>query len=133
MARTHAAQPHPNTGGRFHQDDGILLGKGGEPLPTTPTRGVPTLTPHVQHMDDGELIAPPKPPEPAPVQESVYVCDKTTWQRNMDGYQALHLLDLMLGGLSVTLTPEQFAQVKPDIRWHMRKRPKPVVVEPGDE
>lgn len=142
MARTHAAQPRSTPTSRFHQeeaDGGVLLGKGGEPIPTTPTRGISTLNPHgtgVVHLDDGELIpAPAKPEPPAPV-EYEWLCDRTTWQRNMDGWQALHLLNAMINGmfgqeLSVVLSDAEVRKLPPDTRWHWRKRVKAVV--PAEE
>lgn len=113
-------------------DDGQVFGKGGEPIPVNPQRGIETVHPHakVQHMDDGEIVAPPVkvvPPEPP---NYVFVCDKTTWQRNLDGYQALHLLNTMLGGnLSATVTHDELAKLPSDIRWHFRRRevPKPPI------
>jgi hypothetical protein len=119
MARTHAATPRPEYG-----DGGVLLGKGGEPIPTTPTRGVSTLTPHIQHMDDGEIVAPPPKAEPAARIEYEYICNSTTWQRNMDGFQALHLLNAMMGGLSVTLDHAALSKLPPDVRWHFKQKVK---------
>lgn len=126
MARTHNAQPTNNSTSRFHQDNGVVTGKGGVPLPTSPLRGVTALNPHgsgVVHVDDGEII------EPAPKVEAVYewVCDKTTWQRNMDGWQALHLLNAMLSSmlgseLGAVLTQEQVQKLPPDVRWHFKRR-----------
>jgi hypothetical protein len=126
MARTHQLPAE-------YGDGGIVLGKGGEPIPTTPTRGVPTLNPHgapVQHMDDGEIVPAPPKPEPAAPVEYEYYCDRTTWQRNMDGWQALQLLGLMLGGLSCVLSQEDFSRVPADCRWHMKRRVKAPVEAP---
>jgi hypothetical protein len=119
MARTHAA----GTVRPEYSDDGVVLGKGGEPIPTTPTRGVQTMTPHIQHMDDGEIVAAPRP-ETSTAVEYEYVCDRTTWQRNMDGFQALHLLSVMLGPLSAVLSQEEYARLPADVRWHLKRRPK---------
>lgn len=139
MARTHGASQ------RFHQDDGVVLGKGGAPIPTTPVRGVATLNPHgapkpapaVQHMDDGEIVPPPGVDVPAAAEPAVsyaWVCDKTTWQRNMDGWQALQLLNVMLkdmlgSELSATLTQEQMGRLPADTRWHFRRK---MIVAPVD-
>lgn len=134
MARTHDASPSRQPTSRFHQDDGVVLGKGGEPIQTTPVRGITTLNPHgvpaneapaLIHMDDGELAPPPVPP----ATEFVWVCDKTTWQRAMDGWQAMHLLEVILGPLSVTLTDEQARKLPADTRWHWRRRAVPVAPE----
>lgn len=125
MARTHSA------GTIRVQDDGVVLGKGGVPIPTTPTRGVPTLHPHgdalpaapVQHMDGGGIVSPP----PQAAVSHVFLCDKTTWHRNMDGYQAMHLLTLMLPDmLTVTLTHTDLMKIPADVRLHFRKVAVPV-------
>jgi hypothetical protein len=128
MARTHGAGSV-----RFHQDDGVVLGKGGVAIPTTPTRGVPTLHPHAQpivlHMDEGEIVVPPKPEAKAAVAYEWH-CNSTTWGRNMDGYQALHLLNAILDGeLAVVLSDEQVRKLPSDLRWHFRRK----TVEVKDE
>lgn len=128
MARTHAAGTV-----RFHQDDGVVLGKGGVPIPTTPTRGIPALYPHgqpvVQHMDEGEIVAPPSKPEPVVSTPTAYEwrCDRTTWGRSLDGFQALHLLGAMMEKLlgielSVVLTDEEARKLPADTRWHFKRQ-----------
>lgn len=124
MARTRGVS------GNF-SDGGELLGKGGEPIPVNPIRGVSALNPHgaPQKAIQGEVIAP----EPVAAPEYAYVCDKTTWQRNMDGWQALHLLNVMLkdmigDDLSATLGYEAFSRLPSDIRWHFKRK----VVTPMD-
>ena len=76
-------------------------------------------------MDDGEIV-PPKPKEapPAPVSvssASAYLCDRTTWQRNMEAFEALLLIEALVGPMSVTLTPEQWSALPPDARRHFRR------------
>lgn len=131
MARTHGASQNSQPTSRFHQDDGIVLGKGGESIPTSPMRGIPALNPHeapvLVHVDDGVLAETPRVPT-----EFVWVCDKTTWQRNMDGWVMMHILDAMMGPLVATLTDEQARKLPPDCRWHFRRREVPKVVE-GDQ
>lgn len=131
MARTHGAGAV-----RFHQDDGVVLGKGGVPIPTTPTRGVPSLYPHgqpaagVRHMDEGEIVPPPQrvvaAVSAAPV-EYEWRCDRTTWGRSMDGFQALHLLNAMMQKLfgkelAVVLTDDEARQLPADTRWHFKRQ-----------
>lgn len=130
MARTH------NAGSlRFHQDDGVVLGKGGVPIPTTPTRGIPTLHPHAQpgalmHMDDGQLVSPPPKPPVATTSEPPqyeWRCDPTTWGRSLDGFQALHLVNAILKKnlgteLSVVLTDDEARKLPADTRWHFKRQ-----------
>lgn len=137
MARTHAAGSV-----RFHQDDGVVLGKGGVPIPTTPTRGVPTMYPHgqpaIRHMDDGEIIPSPKieskPVSTAPT-EYEWRCDRTTWGRSMDGFQVMHLLNAMMQEmfgkeLAVILTDEQARKLPSDTRWHFKRQVRTLPREP---
>jgi len=131
MARTHAAIPNTQPTSRFHQDDGVLLGKGGVPIPTSPVRGISTLYPHGQptvvHVDDGEIVPPAAVPPTVPIAppDFVWVCDASTWQRNMDGWVAMQVLNAILGPLSLTLTDEQARKLPAECRWHFRRRPKP--------
>jgi len=111
MARTHGVRPG------IVNNDGVLLGKGGEPIPVTPVRGVSALYPHGSLVE----VAEPPPETVAPVRYE-WLCDSTTWQRNMDGYQAMHLLNTIFGGLSVVLTDEQVRKLPSDTRWHFRRR-----------
>lgn len=136
MARTHAA----GTIKAEYGDAGVVYGKGGEPIPTTPHRGIPTVHPHgappVQHMDDGELIAPSPAEPPKPIATRfVFDCGPATWQRALDGYQAMHLFNALMKKLTgvelaVTFTEEEARKLPPDTRWHMRRRE--VVVEEGE-
>src|ERR1700732_4721628 len=110
MARTHGAS------GRFHMDDGVLVDKHGIPMPTTPLRGIPAAAmPPAKRADDPPLPPAPVAPEAVAPTEYAFLCDKTTWQRNMDGYEALHLLNVMLGDLSATVTPEQLSKLPASI------------------
>jgi hypothetical protein len=143
MARTHAAGPSVQTTSRFHQDyadGGVVTGKGGEPIPTSPLRGVTTLNPHgdgspVVHVDDGVLVElAPRAPET----ELRFMCDKTTWGRNMDGWQALHLLNAMLKEtlgieLAMNLSEPEARKLPPDTRWHFKRVNMSVVGSTWDE
>lgn len=134
MARTHGATQNAQPTSRFHQDyddGGTLLGKGGEPIPTSPTRGIPTLYPHGQPTEtrgDSDVVERPTvvPMQPVPA-EFVWVCDQSTWQRNMDGWVIMQILNAMMGPLSLTLTDEQARKLPSDCRHHFRRRPKPEV------
>lgn len=131
MARTHGATQNAQPTSRFHQDDGVLLGKGGVPIPTSPIRGITALNPHgapVVAEAVAPVVAMPVVPD-----EFVWVSDKTTWQRNMDGWVAMQILDAMLGGIAVTLTDEQARKLPSDCRWHFKRRPKPVAAKDDAE
>ena len=121
MARTR------NASAAFHRDAGQALDKEGKPLNVNP-HGAPTLppiAPKLLHMDDGEIVPPkPKDAPPAPVSvssASAYLCDRTTWQRNMEAFEALLLIEALVGPMSVTLTPEQWSARPPDARRHFRR------------
>lgn len=128
MARTHGASAFITLG------DGVVLGKGGEPIPTTPTRGIPALHPHgapapAPAAVTSEYLDAPRAPEAEA--EVVFRCDKTTWGRNMDGWQAMHLLNAMMKAmfgreLAVTLTESEARQLPSDTRWHFKREARPV-------
>ena len=101
-----------------------MLDKWGKTIPPTPVRGAPT----VLHMDDGELVAPPVEQEREPVAPIAYewLCDRTTWHRSMDAFEAMMLMDLYTGGLGTTLSQEDFARLSPDARRHFRRVAKKV-------
>lgn len=123
MSRTHAAQPSNSPTSRFYQGDGEVFGKGGEPIPTSPSRGILTLNPHAPQA---ALIAVEVVPTIPQSQDFIWRCDKTTWQRNMDGWTMMHLLDAMIGPLEITL-PDELARTLPaECRWHFKRVPKPV-------
>lgn len=122
MARTRGAS------NAFHQDDGELVDKEGKPISTAPHRPVGVL-----HMDDGEIVPPaPKEVAPAPVSVSAalaFQSDAVSWQRNMEAWEAMRLLSLMLGGLSITIAPAQWAELPADVRRHFRRVAAPVPPE----
>jgi hypothetical protein len=123
MARTRGAS------GAFHQDDGELLDKDGKPIPTEPVR------PALIHMDDGEIGAPPVKavePPPRPLAWD-YLCDRTTWARDMGGFEALLILEVATGApLTMTLSRDKWAMLPPDARRHFRRVPAAVVAEEED-
>lgn len=155
MARTHGA----GTLRPEYSNDGVVLGKNGAPIPTTPTRGISTLHPHgeppkLQHMDDGELVvAPVKEPEPpkAPVRFEFHL-DATTIGRNMDGYQLFQILNVFFAktwgqpivvdvseeearnGVPVNVDgKETVLKFSSDMRWHFKRREVVEAVKPEDE
>lgn len=137
MARTHSAPGGPTMTSRFGTDydnGGTLLGKGGEPIPTSPMRGVSTLYPHgVPHVPQAASMAEEDQPVAQPISVSAvpslyeFYSDGTTWQRNMDGWAALHILNAIIGPLSIVLTEDQARKLPSDCRFHFRRRVK---VEP---
>lgn len=113
MARTRGASA-------FHQDDGQLLDKEGKPMPTDPAAFAVAMARPVAD-------AVPMPP---PRREIVsYITDRESWHRSMDGFEAIRLLDLILGGLSLEVTAEEAANLPPDVRRHFRRVVRPVEQE----
>lgn len=120
---------------RFHQDDGVLLGKGGEPIPVPmhqPVRldrnGAP-ISPVVANMQmpirrlSGHTVlqGPGAEAVPAPPPIVAYRADKASWNKNMQAYELAFLLDMVLkdmGGLSVEVSQEVFNTMKGDFKQH---------------
>lgn len=124
MARTRG------TSGIEHRDDGVLLGKGGVPIPTSPvtTQMLPAGPP--QYPDDatvpldrgGNFVSPVAPtvrgltpmrmdgrtvvhgpgaePPPAPRVAIAYRSNRGSWPRNMEAFELAMLLDLGSRGFS---------------------------------
>lgn len=112
MARTRGIQP--GTTGAYHVDDGELLDKEGKPIPTVAHQGGPSP------VAAAETEPPPEPPaEPAgPVR---YYCDARTLSRNMDGYEAVLLIDALMGLLPADIEAEKWAALPADLRQHFRR------------
>lgn len=117
MARTRGSS------NAFHMDDGELLDKEGKPIPTVPVRGV-------IHMDDGELVpvVTKEAPEPiaAVLTRVAFLCDRTTWHKSMEAFDAMLLMDMYMGGLTVTLTSDEAMKLHPNARQHFRRVVLPV-------
>jgi hypothetical protein len=115
MARTRGASA-------FHQDDGELLDNEGKPIPTG------------REAFAAAMLAPVTVAQPEAVQpETVisYVTDRAAWHRSMDGFEAIRLLDLLLGGLSLEMSADEVANLPADVRRHFRRVVKPVT--PAEE
>ena len=115
MSRTRGAS------GVIHADDGELLDKDGKPLPVTAVRNVPSQTwtgvPGQANPDPVPAVElPPEPPAP-----TVWRCDVTTMQRNMEAIDLAKILALVLGGISIDLDDEQFRTLHADQRQHFRR------------
>lgn len=110
MARTRGASYHP---------DGELLDREGKPIPTGRVEAAVFL----QAQADAAIAqAEPVAPEPiAPVGPIRWRSDAATWERNMEAYEAMRLLDVMLGGLTVELDAEAWARLPADVRRHFRR------------
>ena len=60
--------------------------------------------------------------EPEPPREYRYLCDASTWARNMEAVEALQIVALMLGGpVSVALETEAWERLPADVRRHFRR------------
>lgn len=112
MARTRGASA------AFHMDDGELLDKEGKAI--NPLRAAST----VMHMDDGEIVLPAAVVQE--VREYQFLCDSTTWNRNMEAFEAMHLLNVLIGDLSTRLDMADFMKLPADVRRHFRRVPKSV-------
>lgn len=101
----------------IHQDDGELLDKEGNPIPVEALRSPEAAM--------AALAVPPEPetsPEPPPPPaDPVYRCDSSTCQRDMNGWELIRVLDLMLGGLSLEMGAAEFSGLHPDVRRHFRR------------
>jgi hypothetical protein len=133
MARGHAAQPNSQPTSRFQQDydhNGVIYGKGGEPIPVNPVRGIPSLTPHAAlAADPVTAVVGTDIPDPVALVKPTFefYCDKTTWHRNMDGYQMMHVLNAMMQKmfgqeLSLVLSEDEARQLPADCRLQFRRR-----------
>ena len=108
MSRTRGAS-------QFHQDDGVVLDKEGKPIPTGREEAIVAL-----ETQSADVVTPPPAP-PEPIGPIKYRCNKHTWQRDMDGYEAVQLLDILLGGLAAELDFEDWAKLPADVRRHWRR------------
>ena len=101
----------------FHQDDGELLDKEGKPIPTTREAALAHLAPQPEghHVDAAKVEAEPlKPVE--------YICNQSTWSRDMDGYEALKLLEILAGAkMEAKVSAEELGKMPADVRRHFRR------------
>lgn len=107
MARTRGASVAASDGGE-------LLDKYGKPMPT----GRETFTQALQEVAAMDHLAPVIP---VPEQKFAFRSDASSWRRDMDGFEALGLLSLIMGGLSIEMSPEDFMRVNADLRRHFRR------------
>lgn len=137
MARTRDASK------AFHDDDGVVLGKGGVPLSPIPLGydgRVPldkqgnAISPSAAHLavvrkmsGDTVVRGPGAEPVPQARQPVAYRSDRTTWSRSMEAFDLAMLLDLALRdpgklgeGLVVELTPEDYARLSGNMRLHFK-------------
>ena len=101
MARTRGAALQ-------HVDDGELLDKEGNPVSAEVLlSGMPAP------------IVPAEPPKPSvPFR---YRCDPSTCERDMNGWELIRILDLIMGGVALEVDAETFGKLHPDVRRHMRR------------
>ena len=139
MSRTRGASK------TLHDDDGIVLGKGGVPL--SPHGGPPEhegrvpldrqgnavspsaayLAPVRKLSGDTVLRGPGAEPAAAPRRPVLYRSDRTSWSRLMDAFDLAQMLDLALRdpgklgeGLVVEVTPEEHARLSGNMRLHFK-------------
>lgn len=117
--------------GMRHMDDGELLDKEGKPINPIAHQTGETWTGvagqvHPDVIIPGDAVIPNEHPlmdvavpavEAKPVK---YRCDATTILRDMDGWMAFRLMDLALGGLSVTLDEDAYRRLAADLKINFR-------------
>lgn len=127
MARTRNASVIAH-GGLIHVDDGELLDKEGKPINPIAHQSGETWTgvagqthPSASSVADMDQTAANQPPMPTiEAAPAKYRCDANTILRDMDGWMAFRLMDLALGGLSVTLEENDFRRLAADLKLHFR-------------
>jgi len=100
----------------FHQDDGELLDKEGKPIPTEALRSPEAALAALAATPEPTPEEPPAEPLPA-----LWRCDRTSWSRDMDGFEALHILELLMGEIVIEADADRFNTLNPNVRRHFRK------------
>jgi len=117
MARTRGIQ------GLAHMDDGEILDKEGKPVNPNPV-GRSTWSGVSQQANPEHVEAPvveEGTEQPAVAVEPVYRCDASSVQRDADGWEVVRLLDVIFGGLSREVGPEEFGRLSADVKRHFRR------------
>lgn len=99
MSRTRGA-----SNARIQSEDGELIDKEGKPV----SGGV-------------MVMEEERPPEPLPG-PTRYICNGATLRRDLDAWTLAKLLEIAMGGaaLEVSISPDDFRQLHPDVRQHFR-------------
>jgi hypothetical protein len=136
MARTRGAS-------QFHQDEGVILGKGGVPIaPTIQTFSPPRapldrqghyISPAASALAaplalNGETVVegPGAEPPPSPQEITAYRATAETWARNMEAWELARLLDVafrhsaddLADGFVITLSPAEYVRLDANLRRH---------------
>jgi hypothetical protein len=144
MSRTRGA-----SGSFDYSGDGEMLGKGGVPIISgQPQRVVldrqgNPISPAAYTMAAPRALSgstvlhgPGAEPVPDPGKIVGYKADRTTFSKNMEAYDLVQLLELMLGALSIRITPEVYATLNGNLRQHfmaVRQMDEPPEEEAADE
>lgn len=139
MSRTRGASK------TLHDDDGIVLGKGGVPLshtsgppehegrvpldrqgnPVSPSAAY--LAPVRKLSGDTVIRGPGAEPAPARRMPVMYRSDRASWSRLMEAFDLAMLLDLALRdpgklgeGLVIEVTPEEHARLSGNMKLHFK-------------
>jgi hypothetical protein len=128
MSRTRGA-----SGNFDYSGDGEMLGKGGVPLAAGPIQRVTldrqghAISPAAYQMAAPRALGggtvlhgPGAEPVADPGRVVAYKADRTTFSRNMEAYELVGLLEMMLGKINVLVTPEEFATLNGDLRRHFK-------------
>lgn len=115
MARTRGASYH---------EDGELLDKDGKPIPTERAEAIVyaealAIEPR---DDDPPQVLPAGDDHPVVPAPTRYRCDASTWDRNMEAWEAMRLLNVLMGGeLKGELDDEEWSRLPADVRRHWRR------------
>lgn len=105
-----------------HSDDGELLDKEGKPINPMAHGSTWSGVSQQPNPDAEPVVEPPFPEGPHPEPEAqMFKCDITTIQRDCDGWEALRVLDLMLGGIGTVIDEATFGRLSADIKRHCRR------------
>lgn len=105
-----------------HSDDGELLDKEGKPINPMAHGSTWSGVSQQPNPDAEPVVEPPFPEGPHPEPEpGLFRCDVTTVQRDCDGWEAIRLLDVLLGGISAVISEDDFGKLRPDVRRHFKR------------
>ena len=119
MARTRGAT------GVIHLDDGELLDKEGKPIDPIARhdihREVDQAIAELEQLAKDQGTPLPEMPPPTPVAARYHI-DASTCQRDMDGWELVRVLEILMGTpLEANLSAEEFGALPADVKRHFRR------------
>ncbi len=124
MARTRGASH-----GVTHMDDGQLLDKEGKPINPVAHQVVIPATADFDMTEAREVYAEQlsgaenAPREALPAAPESYHCTMRTISKNIEGWEAVQLIDVLLGGIAMEITAEKYRELSADLRRHFMRGP----------